>query len=591
MGLGNLFKPKYMHKDKKVRLKAVKKLDKQEILIKIAQNDVDSEVRREAIKKLELDFYLISKDALSDQALKIFSERLLVHPSYEDYYISSESSIKKIRERFELSNDEIFLMEPNIFLADIIKNDYDTRVRRVAFSRIYSHDFFIDIAKNDHDYYICKEAISRIGEDIPALVDISRNASNSQARLEAGKKLKEYIKDLDEIDDDFVLGEIAKYAEYPWNAPVHKIKNNSVLFDVFKNASHEEVSLEAVKKIDDDSILTDIVNYNSNASFRLEAVKKIRDKSALASFVKGDFSSDIRLEAVKKIDDAYVLSDVALNDIDSSVRLVAVKKIYNGDVLGDVALNDSYSSVRLEAVKKIRDKDILVDVAQNDSDASVCSAAVKRIKNLKLDDGSTLFYTSYDVYWINDESELFKIVKESLDPVAREEALKKISDESVFIYVAQNDSDRIIRSNAVEKISDESVLAGIAKNDPDSFVRLVAVEKISDETVLINIAKHDADSYVRRKAIEKISNESVLADIARMENDRYILECLARQTKLNSTLKTIDSKMPLHKCRRCNSFNYTSHIEYVSEMEGYYTKYHCNDCGEENYKDNGYDFR
>ena len=58
--LDSLRKPKWQSKDWKKRLEAVKELDDQEILIDLAQNDPDKDVREAAVKKVDDKAVLIS---------------------------------------------------------------------------------------------------------------------------------------------------------------------------------------------------------------------------------------------------------------------------------------------------------------------------------------------------------------------------------------------------------------------------------------------------------------------------------------------------------------------------------------------------
>lgn len=55
--LDSIRKPKWQSKDWKKRLEAVKELDDQEILIDLAQNDPDSDVRETAVKRLAMSMF------------------------------------------------------------------------------------------------------------------------------------------------------------------------------------------------------------------------------------------------------------------------------------------------------------------------------------------------------------------------------------------------------------------------------------------------------------------------------------------------------------------------------------------------------
>ena len=58
--LDSIRKPKWQSKDWKKRLEAVKELDDQKILVDLAQNDPDKDVRVAAVKKLDDKSVLMS---------------------------------------------------------------------------------------------------------------------------------------------------------------------------------------------------------------------------------------------------------------------------------------------------------------------------------------------------------------------------------------------------------------------------------------------------------------------------------------------------------------------------------------------------
>jgi hypothetical protein len=53
MSIGDIFLPKIVRSNPKVRMKAVQKAKNTELLKKVAKNDSDPEVRRSALKRLQ----------------------------------------------------------------------------------------------------------------------------------------------------------------------------------------------------------------------------------------------------------------------------------------------------------------------------------------------------------------------------------------------------------------------------------------------------------------------------------------------------------------------------------------------------------
>ena len=124
MGFLSLFRPKYKHSEPKIRGRAVEKLNtKIELLIKIAKDDDDFDVRLAAYKKLGREN---TKEAIFDVA-----------QNAEDVNLS-RIAIRKIDDEKEL--------------ASISKNAKAYYIRRIAYKKLgkeNSQEALFDLVKND----------------------------------------------------------------------------------------------------------------------------------------------------------------------------------------------------------------------------------------------------------------------------------------------------------------------------------------------------------------------------------------------------------------------------------------------------------
>ena len=200
-----------------VRLKAIKKLTDQNVLIDIAKNDEKWNVRWKAVEKIT------DQSVLADIAKK-----------------DEDSSVRKAA----LHN----ITDQNV-LADIAKNDNYRIVRETDLEKITDQSALIDIAKNAKNFKIRKMAVEKI-TDQSVLADICTKDKHDQVQYAAFKR----------ITDQNVLNDIAKNAKnsYRREMAVEKITDQSVLADIAKNDEDLYVREAALKKITDKDTLKDI---------------------------------------------------------------------------------------------------------------------------------------------------------------------------------------------------------------------------------------------------------------------------------------------------------------------------------------------
>ena len=112
-----------------------------------------------------------------------------------------------------------------------------------------------DVAKNDSDSRVRLAAVGDINDE-SVLVDVAKNASDSDVRLAAVRR----------VSDKGVLAGVA-INDSDWHvreAVVKRISDESVLVDVAKNDSDFDVRLAAVRGISDESVLGYVAKNDSN---------------------------------------------------------------------------------------------------------------------------------------------------------------------------------------------------------------------------------------------------------------------------------------------------------------------------------------
>lgn len=278
---------------------------------------------------------------------------------------------------------------------------------------------------------------------------------------------------------------------------VKKTTNQKVLIDIAKNAENTDVRMAAVKKITDQKALIDIANNVDNDWVQMVAAQKITNQNSiletLFDMAKNSNYEWIKYAAVEKLTDQKSLIDIAKNDaIDYSIRTAALDKITDQntiiEILTDVAKNAAKDWMRWDAITQITDQKSLIGIAHITDDSQVKWDAVRRITDQNaiqeplIDIAKNPYYDFRvritAVGKINNLEPLIDIAKDDYDSNVSRAVVKIITDQKALIYIAKNAEDDDVRMIALRKITNQNGLIDIIKNAEDYKVRMVAFRNL-----------------------------------------------------------------------------------------------------------------
>jgi len=201
--------------------------------------------------------------------------------------------------------------------------------------------FDIAERKSESSYLVSREAAGRLRElqmetvsvldDQMSLVDIAKNDRSVDVRCAAVNKL---------VDQE-ILFIIAKTdnSEDVRHAAINQITDQRILADIAKEAETAEISVMAVEKLTDQNLLAEIIRNEKEYSYYdtyKVAVKKLVDQDILLYVMNNEDSFVIRKLAVKNITNQETLADIAMNDNNIHVRETAYEMVTNKSILGAI---------------------------------------------------------------------------------------------------------------------------------------------------------------------------------------------------------------------------------------------------------------
>jgi ankyrin repeat protein len=363
--------PKWKNENEEIRYKWInradpKKPDNKVIFTEIIKNDLSYKMRLEAYKKLDI---LESEEALIDIA---------------NNDLSSDTKNNAILKWIGIADPN---KPKNLFIFnEIINNNPSYKIRLEAYKKLDSQESeaaLIDIANND----------SNINSRINAIMSIK----NQDVVVDLLKKkyLSEYRVIVEKLEDQKLLKDLAINAIdlYVRIAAIKKLNDSDLLLNIAKNGKDSDERKIALTTISDQNILVEIVKNDLNTDVRQEAAKKITDQDLIAEICSNSDNKVRRIAAENLIDETNLIM-LAEKDEDIFVRLNAVKKVTKQDVLARIVKNDTSPLVREAAVNMVIDQKLLNDIAQNDSDSKVRNAAIRKITNK---DFLAKFVKNYDI--------------------------------------------------------------------------------------------------------------------------------------------------------------------------------------------------
>jgi len=340
-----------------IRIGAVANLSDQTMLVEIAKNDTNSEVRKVAAEKLPANHQLrhvilASKKEIEEQR----DQQLLVKIAQ----FGVDSDIRKAA--VEKIIDEELLLK-------LIQESRDSNIRCSAIKKLDPRSAAIEAT-------LVKLALENMDSDIPEC---------SISRLIDWAPMPSLIRPL---MPKFALE--AKSSTVRYEA-VGELNDQSAITRVALEDKDSNVRKRAIEKLEDQRILARILIEDKNQSNREAAFKDFTGWEFLPLLNQGllkKFTIECkdkwnRIKAIGMLSDQVSLSKIALEDEDSFVRDAATGNINNQEVLNKIAAEDEDRAVRITAVWKITNQEILSKIAKTDKDYSVQEAAKGRIEALR----------------------------------------------------------------------------------------------------------------------------------------------------------------------------------------------------------------
>ena len=145
----------------------------------------------------------------------------------------------------------------------------------------------------------------------------------------------------------------------------------------------EDVRHAAVEGLTDQTILARVAVEEEDSKVRRVAVEKLTDQAALATVAIEDKNEDVRYAAVEKVMDQEMLAKVAVESKYPGIRETAVEKLTDQALLSKKAVEDKDCDVRRAAVKNLTDKALLARIAAEDEDYYVRKDARNRLEELR----------------------------------------------------------------------------------------------------------------------------------------------------------------------------------------------------------------
>ena len=373
MGLMDFFRPPWKHSNKDVRLSAIKSINDQDILFKIAKHDKEKDVRAAAVKKIQDQKFLaqildIEKEETVQRAAitNLLGQSVLLNI----FKKSNESDFRRLI-LTEVTNPKEFE-----FLFKEISSPYE---RKEVIEHIKNQDILNYIALNSDRYEFRLIAYKKLNIlDTPkAWADIAKNAKDEIVRLLVIEKLT----------DQKIIFEIVKSDDKTPNrlAALAKLTDQNYIYHVAMYDKEIDVGVAAIQRLTDKKLLEQVFLKSEKWRFREEAIKKIEDQAILIDAVLNDDSYYVRQEAIKWITDQKTMAQLALKDKEwMNILEDAFNKITNSEVITDIAKNARSSFIRQLAILKIKDSDNLYEIwKEKNKDYYIQHALVTAFGNIE----------------------------------------------------------------------------------------------------------------------------------------------------------------------------------------------------------------
>lgn len=508
---------------KDAKIESVRNSSNQDEVIYTAKNDIDWQVRRVAVEKINDENVL--KDIVNDEltsavAIKamehiddkeFLSDICLNHPdAYVRLACINRMSDESLLLKKDLTSllDKILFNDPNdIVLKSVCENPYlDNResltkavftienedIKRLLIRKITDEDMLADFALNSENKFLRLEAIQNPNlTDLDTISEIIIHDSDEFNRAMAIYKI---------TNEESLLEIILRK---PLHHRLPQIAQNTNLSDdyfleILNDGTDEYACQVAAAFISDGEMLENIVLSKSSDKIRADAIRNshFTNQKILDELIVTKTSPEILFEAISKIENQDVLEDYILNHLQhDEITAKAISRVDGTDFLRDLSTHPD-SGIRLEAVKRISqfgDADgILRDIALTEDNEEICLKAVSAMKI---------------------RNDLIEVAKSRPEKNIRISALRHVADKRLIYNYFKSDI-----AHSGEFTPAEFALNEMALEDNDDDVKIIATGKVMDKELLDDIA---AGEDVNRFEAQKRLN-SLFEDIKQIEHKQIL---------------------------------------------------------------------
>lgn len=506
------------------KIESVRSSSNQDEVIYTAKNDIDWQVRRLAVEKINDENVLkdiVNEELTSAVAIKamehiddkeFLSDICLNHPdAYVRLACINRMSDESLLLKKDLTSllDKILFNDPNdIVLKSVCENPYldnqesltkavftieNEDIKRLLIRKITDEDMLADFALNSENKFLRLEAIQNPNlTDLDTISEIIIHDSDEFNRLMAIYKIP---------DEESLLEIILRkplHHRLPQIAQNTNFLSDDYFLEILNDGTDEYACQVAAAFISDGEMLENIVLSKSSDKIRADAIRNshFTNQKILDELIVTKTSPEILFEAISKIENQDVLKDYILNHLQhDEITAKAISRVDGTDFLRDLSTHPDLG-IRFEAVKRISqfgDADgILRDIALTEDNDEICLKAVSAMKI---------------------RNDLIEVAKSRHEKNIRISALRHVADKRLIYNYFKSDI-----AHSGEFTPAEFALNEMALEDNDDDVKIISTGKVMDKELLDDIA---AGEDVNRFEAQKRLN-SLFEDIKQIEHKQIL---------------------------------------------------------------------
>ncbi len=143
MSITDMFKPKWKHSDKRVRLEAIEKLEDQHVLIEIAHTDKSGNVRAKAVEKItdQEELAHIAEEDENTSVRKVAVGKI----TFENILLRVALNSKNV----SIRGTAISKITDQNYLAELVQKEQNSNLREMLIAKIHDQKLLAKIARGD----------------------------------------------------------------------------------------------------------------------------------------------------------------------------------------------------------------------------------------------------------------------------------------------------------------------------------------------------------------------------------------------------------------------------------------------------------